>query len=74
LPAVLSGADKFTVERTCEVRFPNKGKEGGMKSKGRDSARKPRPFPSFDRVARQQSPTGYKLTRDPMAVKSTAFP
>lgn len=29
------------------------------KEKGRDSQRKTRPFPSFDRVARQQSPTDF---------------
>ena len=37
--------------------------------KGRDSQRKPRPFPSFDRVARQQSPTTKQLSTDAAGVK-----
>jgi len=40
-----------------------------MGRKGRDSERKTRPSPSFDRVARQQSPTDEEDTRFPGTVK-----
>ena len=70
LPAILRAADKFVVERTAF----SEQREGEIKSKGRDSRRKPRPFPSFDRVARQQSPTADKFTREAIGVKSAAFP
>ena len=41
----------------------------GIQRKGRDSQRKTRPSPSFDRVARQQSPTERDDIRLPAIVK-----
>jgi len=44
------------------VRFQNKG-EGDTNGKGRDPRAETRPSPSFDRVARQQSPTDFVAYR-----------
>jgi transposase len=48
-------------------------KEKDKKRKGRDSGRKTRPSPSFDRVARQQSPTDKKDSPSPAMVKHSSW-
>jgi transposase len=52
----------------AECVFRTKGKDS--KREGRDSERKTRPSPSFDRVARQQSPTNEDDVSSPAIVKS----
>ena len=56
------------VKGVGDVRFQNKGKLL-LIEKGREFPVKPRPFPPFNRVARQQSPTGVEDTYLTQAVK-----
>ena len=55
---VVGEGDWVTVSGTGEVRFQNKGVLLLRQRRAVSSLGNTRPSPSFDRVARQQSPTG----------------
>ena len=59
----------MVVAGNCRVRFQNKG-ELLLWRRAVSSLAKRRPSPSFDRVARQQSPTDWEDTRRTLLVKS----